>query len=334
MPVENENIKQPEINKVHPNIQILWAIQHILTKKIGDIQLRLLCSSLNLNIPPKTRRAPLKMREYLLKQVLQKPIVAEKIACKISEQLFQISKNPEPESLLELDSPEKAFLIALLWGKAHELKDERFKEVWQCWQQETKEWRESLSEIGYSEQVEKIKDKFVAAEILDEAAELYNKIERSREEILKLTIEKYEVELSELQLENKLLRAKNKFLENLLYVLLKNKKAKEELLLGRKLLVIADPSHIEGYRKLITSYGAHFTFANAHDVNGVKKVINAKYDAILFFTANASHVVSDQVKKQKDAPVYYVNRAGLGEMERVLQAEALPSLIGGDLEVY
>lgn len=93
------------------------------------------------------------------------------------------------------------------------------------------------------------------------------------------------------------------------------------------ILLLGDPAHADGYKELVTRYGGRMEFADSTSRQAVRKALDGRYDAIIIVTACGYHTTQMMVQKHaRQVPLFFANRGGLGEMERVLIDQVVPSV--------
>jgi hypothetical protein len=160
--------------------------------------------------------------------------------------------------------------------------------------------------MKYVDNVEK-----AALQAIDEISLAENKLiaERKRysKEIVRMQQElnRYKKRNSELLKKLQLLQQKNSMLK------------KRVLLYNRKVLVVGDTSHRDGYREIVEDYGGSFLFVDGAEEPQKTATEARKADIIVHVTAYGKHVAHDNLKQYKN--VCYVNNVGLSTFRQALE---------------
>lgn len=263
------------------------------------------------------------VRRHLYDRAVASPLFAERLAQVLAERHCGVRGRPTPEQVLGLlrRRPGAGLILGLLWGMGEDIHHPDWQQAWGQWLERSTRWRERME--GY--------DRYANdAETMEIAEALVTEAERQRDEladrlraVLCTVSAACRRRLQELSAEVERLRAENARLRAAL--------AEQQATLpleGMTVLVVGDPPRAAGYRDLLGRYGATATFCDGQDPQDARRVLRARYDAVLLVTAWTAHAVQELVRKHRPAPrVLYVNRCGLGEMERVIAEELLPQLL-------
>lgn len=327
-------VKTPESHRPVPEaLQRLWAAGVILNE-MSEHAIARITRRLPIPIAPKKRRSPAKAREELLRRFVTKPEESRVLVPVLSAELCGIRSMPTSDDVLRVLSEfgsDTAVLLATLWGIGEEIVGDAWVPVWDEWIEASAGWRAEYASYGdYAEATDLMS---VAEEIAEDAERQVKSMAlemerlkaeyKKREEIITNNFRQIMQEMSEAHR------------RELASVSQENARLREQLQGGghakpqpkRCIAVLGDPSRTEGYRSVIEEYGHESVFANALDRNECRRVLARAVDAIVLVTAYSKHSTGEVIAAcRADAPLYYVNRSGLGEFRRVFEQEVLPGL--------
>ncbi|HEY8487571.1 MAG TPA: hypothetical protein VIL38_00715 [Thermaerobacter sp.] len=279
---------------------------------VTEGQLGLVCRRLNLD--PRRGRGRGPLREWLPNQAFRRPALAPSLVEALTPFLvptWRPGTRLEPDQVLALlrRSRRKGLALGLMWGLGEVIDHPAWNAVWNEWLKQSVEWRRRLQ--PYVQMIQ-------GAETMEVAQSMVRDAEARRDRMraaLMAMAEACRREIDRLRAELDDLRATNSRLALL------------QPLRGTRILILGDPSHADGYRELAARYGGQATFADGSSRQQVRAALEGRYDAIVVVTAYGFHTTQMMVQKYaRQVPLFFANRGGLGEMERVLITQVAPSL--------
>jgi len=269
-----------------------------------------------------SQRGDQRLRRHLYQRAVGSPLFAQRLAELLAERYCRVRGRPTPEQVLTLlrQRPGAGLILGLLWGMGEEIQDPDWQRVWNDWLRETVRWRQRME--GYDRYADDTETLEIAETLVSEAERQRNELADEFRTVLRAVavacrrrMQVLSDELEQLRAENLRLRAE-----------LAQRQSAPQPLEGRTVLVVGDPSRASGYRDLMSRYGAEAVFCDGQSTQDARRVLKSRYDAVLLVSAWTAHAVQNLVRKHRPAPLLvFVNRCGLGEMERVVTEELLPA---------
>lgn len=304
-----------------PSVQRLGGIWAALARQ-HPTDLLLTAQALGVGRLPRRYRGPDGCRRFLYERAVASPEFAERLARALSARCCGLPRRPRPEEVVELlrRRPADGLIAGLLWGLGEEIADPDWVRAWQGWLEKTAGWRRQMEGYeGYAERQEAME--LAEALVAEAEREHRETVERLRAALRAMAracrqrLRAQDAELKRLREENARLRA----------ALRQDRPALP--LAGRCVLVVGDPRHAAGYRELLARYGAEAVVCDGQDPQAARRALRGRYDAVVLVTAWTAHAVQELVRKhQPSTRVVFVNRCGVGEMQRAVVAQLLPAL--------
>lgn len=289
-----------------PPVQRLGGIALAL-EQVGESALIL--SARKLGVLPVRRRLKEDLRRHLFRKAYRNPSFALRLARELSAICCQVRGRPEPDDVISLirQSPRKGLTLGLLWGMGEGIDDPDWTVQWEEWLKESAVWRNRLAKYPrYCEDVEAME---LAESLVAEAEQQKDVLLAALKQMAQACrhcIRDLKERIEALELANAQLVAVGHI----------------RPLAGRTILVLGDPSHAVGYRDILSRYGAECIFADGRSPQEARRALGGRADAVVVVTAYATHAVTGLIDKYApETPVFFANRGGLGEMERVVGCE-------------
>ena len=279
-------------------------------EQMAPVALRLSARKLGA-LPPSARTD---LKRHLYERAFRDPLFAERLARELSAVYCQVRGRPDPAEVVELvrRRPEQGLALGLLWGMGEDIDAPDWQAHWTRWLAISQTWRSRLDWYDrFSEGAEAME---LAEAMVSEAEEGRHVLEGTLRRVAaacRRRIRELEERIRALEQEHARLA----------------QAGGSRPLEGRTVVVLGDPPHAAGYRDLLRRYGAHCLFADARNPQEARRALRGRPDAVILVTAYAAHATQEVVAKYaRPAPVFFANRMGLGEMERVVARELVPRL--------